>query len=148
MKLQAKSTKEIDELLKSKTGYESLIKYCEQVFAFLDKFYYRIKSREIIEGSSADEALDRVTGYVGFLMPIFESLEAYKKNEQEGYFINRLEDTEKNSEKFVVTIETVRASHSVAKLRTLRNRLRGYVKQGNVSINVLQSKLNYYKKIE
>jgi hypothetical protein len=148
MRIQAKSIQEIDRLLKSKTGYEQLVSYCETVFKALDKIHYRIKAREIVEGSSADEVLDKVTGYAGFLRPIYESLEAYKKNEQEKYFVNRLEDSERNNEKFTLGNETIKASHYVANLRVLRNRLRGYVKQCDIDIGVLQSKLKYYAKID
>lgn len=144
MTIQAKSTKEARELLKKEEGLNELSQYCEKIFEILDKIHFKLKAREIVDPEEVDEAIDKVTGYRGFLNPLLEAFEAEMDNSENAYYINRKEQIEKEGTKFTSAPVEREASLSVANLRTIRNQLRGYVNQADIDINVLQSKLKYY----
>jgi len=151
-KIEALSIKEVDNLLKSNSGLSELIEYCERIFAQFDKIHYALKSRLITNGEQTDLYLDKVVGYVGFLRPIYESLEAHKKGESNAHYVNDYNKWEKEQEgkktkekeKFVSTVADRKASKFVQATRVLRNRVRGYVEQADKDMMILQSKLKYY----
>ena len=145
MIIKQKPLSELEKLLKTTNGFNDLTKYCDSVFQILDKYIFRMKSRKITEPENVDSALDKVTGYRGYINPLLEVLEAHKKNKEAEAYINFKEEVEKKGDKFVSAIAERKASKSISQIRTLRNKVKGYIDQCNIMIGVLQSKLNYYR---
>jgi hypothetical protein len=143
--IQPLATPTVEKLLKDETGLKKLIDYCNDIFKVLDNIHFKIKSRQVVNGTATDIVLDKVLGFLGFIRPIYEAVEAVKKNKEEGFYVNELNTTEEEGGKFVSSKVDKKASHSVADYRVLRNRLRGYVKLCEIDLNILQSKLSYYK---
>jgi uncharacterized protein YuzB (UPF0349 family) len=143
-KIQAKSTEEVREDLKNDEGIRKLYKYCENIFGILDKIHFAIKNREVIDGNTVDEKLDKLLGYRGFLAPINEAFEADMDGNANVFYINRKHEIESKGEKFTSAPADREAEFSVQHLRVLRNQLRGYINQIDIDIMVLQSKLKYY----
>ena len=144
MSIQPKSTKEVREELKTEDGINQLYAYCEGIFKILDKIHFQIKSREVIDGEIADEKLDKLTGYRGFLNPIYEAFEADMDGNSNVFYVNRKHEIETKGEKFVSASADKEAGLSVQKLRVLRNQLRGYIDQIGIDIMVLMGKQKYY----
>lgn len=145
MIIEQKSLSELEKLLQIEGGFNDLNKYCDSVFRIIDKYIMRMKSRKITDPETVDTALDKITGYRGYINPLLEVLEAHKKNKEAEAYINFREEVEAKGNKFVSAIAEKAASKSISQIRTTRNKIKGYVDQCNLMIGVLQSKLNYYR---
>jgi len=142
--IEAKSTAEVREALKSEDGVAKLYRYCENIFGIIDKIHLAIKAREVVDGNQVDEKLDKLLGYRGFLSPVAEAFEAEMDGNANVHYINMKHATETKGEKFVSASADRESELSVQNLRVLRNQLRGYIGQIDIDIMVLQSKLKYY----
>lgn len=143
--IEAKSTAEVREALKTEEGIAKLYRYCENIFGILDKIHLAIKAREVVDGNQVDEKLDKLLGYRGFLSPIAEAFEAEMDGNANVYYINKKHEIETSGVKFVGAPVDREAELSVQSLRVLRNQLKGYIGQIDIDIMVLQSKLKYYQ---
>jgi len=145
MIIKHKPLSELEKLMQTKDGFNDLEKYCQSVFSALDIYISKMKSRKITEPENVDKALDKVTGYRGYINPLLEVLEAHKKNKEAEAYINFKDEVEEKGDKFVSAIAERKASKNVSQIRALRNKVEGYINQCDIMIGVLQSKLNYYR---
>lgn len=156
--IQPKSFKEImDNLKAGKDGLHKISFYANEVFKHLDNIHYKLVCRVINNAELSDKYLSIATGYRGYLNPLVEALEAFKKGNENSAFIANKNETEDKVEtdekgkqtkiKFTATIGAIVASQAVQEIREIRNAVRSYVNQADIDVDTLRTKLSYYKGI-